>query len=179
MATVPTTHTVTGTVATTSEMNSFFRDPINFLLNKPAAQVYSAAVQSIPNTTATALTFDTERFDTDPDGVGGHSTSVNTSRYTARYPGWYHVSGRYTYAANATGFRAVSIAVNGTGMPETLAFGSTPTGALTQHVATDGDVFLNVGDYVELLAQQTSGGALNTDTGNGAFPRMTVEWVRN
>lgn len=180
MASVPSTGGGFGTgTVNTSDLNTKLVDPVNFLLNRPAAQLYSAAVQSIPNTTATALTFDTERFDSDPSGAGGHSTSVNTSRYTAVYAGEYRVTVRYTYAANATGFRAVSIGVNGTGLPDTLAFGPTPSGALSQHVSTTGLVFLNVGDYVEALAQQTSGGGLNTDTANSAYCSMTIVWERN
>ena len=152
---------------------------VNFALNKPVASVYCVAAQSVPNASFTPLNFDTERVDTDPDGVGGHSTSVNNSRFTARYPGWYRVSGRYPYAANATGFRAVVIAVNSIQVNETLAFGSTPNGGLSQHVGTDGEVFLNTNDYVEILGEQSSGAGLNTDTANSAFPRMTVEWSRN
>jgi hypothetical protein len=152
---------------------------LSFLVNKPAAQLYAAIVQSIPNSAFTALTFDAERFDVFPsDGAKGHSTSVNPSRYTVVTPGVYRIGGRYTYAANATGFRAAVVAVNGFQMPDTLAFGGTPTGALTQHVATHGMVFLNVGDYVEILAEQTSGAPLNTDTANSAFSSMSVEWVR-
>jgi len=153
---------------------------VNFLQNKPAAQIYCVAVQSIPNNSATPLNFDSERFDKDPSGgSGGHDNVTNNTRYTAVYPGWYHVSGRYTYAANATGFREVYISVNGVGVNETLAFGPTPSGALSQQVGTDGDVFLNAGDFVELYVLQTSGGALNTDVANNAYPRMTIEWIRN
>jgi len=152
---------------------------LSFLVNKPAAQLYSAAAQSIPNSAFTALTFDSERFDVFPTGgAKGHSTSVNPSRYTVVTPGVYRIGGRYTYAANATGFRAAVIAVNGIQLPDTLAFGGTPTASLTQHVATQGLVPLNLGDYVEILVEQTSGAPLNTDTANSAYSSMSVEWVR-
>lgn len=179
MATVPITHTVTDGVATSSEMNSYFRDPVSFLLNKPAAELYSVAGQSIPNGAQTALTFDTEKLDSDPSGTGGHSTAVNTSRYTAVYPGWYRVYGRYSYLNNATGVRTVSLAVNGAQLVGTVATGPVPTAAFNQCVATSALVFLNVGDYIEILVLQTSGGALQTDVSFSANPNMTVEWVRN
>lgn len=45
--------------------------------------------QTIPNNTVTALTFTTE----DIDVANGHSTSTNTSRYTAQASGKYRLTG--------------------------------------------------------------------------------------
>lgn len=177
MPAVPVLPAVTGGVYPTSSISALVA-VVNFQMFKPVAQLYSVAVQSVPSGAATPLTYDTERIDNDPDGIGGHSTSVNTSRFTARYPGWYRISGRYTYAANATGFRGVAVGVNGTQLPDTFAVGPTPSAGLSGHVATSGEAFLNVNDYAELLAQQTSGGGLNTDTANAAYCAMTVEFVR-
>ena len=145
-------------------------DTINDLLAPPIAQLYHTSAQAIPNNTWTALLFGTEAV----DSANGHSTSSNTSRYTAVRAGTYYVHGRYTYAANATGFRGVRIAKNGTSLDYTLSYGGTPTGSLTQQVQTQGLVVLAVGDYVEVQVEQTSGGNLNTDTSNSAYPSMLV-----
>ena len=48
-----------------------------------------------------AVTFDTERFDTDTI----HSTSTNTSRLTINTGGKYLIGGAVTFTANATGQR--------------------------------------------------------------------------
>src|SRR5262245_57949091 len=99
MPAVPSPLTIETGVSDTTKLN-LFRYVDNFFLNKPAFAVYSAANQSVPNATLTALTFDTEYLDDDPAGGAGHSTSVDTSRYTAQYAGWYRVSGLSGWAAN-------------------------------------------------------------------------------
>ena len=176
MAVVPPTHTVTGGPATSSEMNAYFRDPINFLLARPLCDVYSVAVQSIPNNVYTALTFDTEFVDRDPSGSGGHSTSVNTSRFTAVYAGYYGVIGAYTYASNAAGFRGAVIALNGTQQDRTRRIGPPASAATSGHITVAGTVFLNVGDYTEIMGIQNTGAGLNTDTANLAYCSMRVVW---
>jgi hypothetical protein len=144
-----------------------------YLLAPPVAQLYHTSAQAIPNNTWTALLFGTELV----DSAGAHDTSTNTSRYTAVYAGTYLVHGRYTYAASATGFRGVRLAKNGTSLDYTLSYGGTPTASLTQSVQTQGLVVLAVGDYVEVQVMQTSGGNLNTDTSNSAYPSMALRWI--
>ena len=65
-------------------------------------------VLTLTNATPAALTFTTE----DVDSSGMHSTSSNTSRATAVYPGWYLHSGQSSYVFNSTGIRADWWAVN-------------------------------------------------------------------
>lgn len=179
MAAVPGTHDFADGVVTTSEDNSFIRDPLLFLLNRPAAELRQTVVQSIPNVTWTSITFTTEDLDTDPAGTGGHDNVTNTSRFTAVYAGWYRLSGGVEFAVNATGQRAAAWAVNGT----LLNAGRTligATAALGMGVpARTKLLFLNVGDYVELQVYQNSGGALNTAVVAEGAPSMTVVWERN
>jgi len=176
VATVPASHTFTDGVATSSEANAYIRDPIQFNLARPLCDVYSVAVQSIPNNVYTALTFDTEYVDRDPSGSGGHSTSVNTSRFTAVYAGYYGVIGAYTYAANAAGFRGAVVAVNGTQQDRTRRIGPPAAAGTSGYIAVAGTVFLNVGDYVEIMGVQNTGAGLNTDVANLAYPSMRVVW---
>jgi hypothetical protein len=70
-------------------------------------RVYNSANQSIPNDADTALTFDSERFDTN----AFHSTATNTSRITI--PGMYLVFGGIEFAASATGLRYLYFRLNG------------------------------------------------------------------
>lgn len=179
MAIVPDTHDFGSGVVTTSEDNAFIRDPIRFLLNKPAAELRQTAAQSIPDSTWTSLTFPTEDLDGDPSGTGGHSTSSNTSRYTAVYAGWYLLSGGYNPIINGVGIRGTRWAVNGTAVngSNTVLAATAATGA--GYPARTKRVFLNVGDYVELQVYQNSTGLLNTDITGDSASSMSVGWERN
>jgi len=179
VAATPGTHTFTGVVASSSEMNSYVRDPLLFLFSKPAAELRQSVAQSIPNATWTSITFDAEDLDSDPGGTGGHSTSVNTSRYVAVYAGWYRVGGGVEFAVNATGQRGCACAVNGTLVTASRTFVSA-TAAVGMDVPTRTKlVFLNIGDYVELQAYQNSTAALNTFVTGEAASSMSVVWERN
>lgn len=179
MATVPTTHTVLDGLATSSEMNTYFRDPIDFLMNRPAARVRQTATQTITTGTLTSITFTTEDLDDDPAGTGAHSTSVNTSRYTAVYPGWYQVSGVVSFAANATGVRAASWAVNGTAINASAsAIPNNGAATIVDVPAPTIQVFLNVGDYVELQGYHERGANLDTFVSGQHASSMDVQWVR-
>jgi hypothetical protein len=106
-----------------------------------------------------------------------HSTVTNTSRLVAVYPGWYDTGGVVSWASNATGNRIAKIGINGTvqntihnwpaGAAATI---SLPTGGLLY--------FLNVGDYLESIVNQSSGGALNTG-GATINPTFMARWVSN
>jgi hypothetical protein len=174
MAVVPTPPTITGGILTSSQLNQY-RDAINFTENPPILETRQSIVQSIPNATFTALLFDVN----EKDSVNGHSTSVNTSRYTAVYAGWYVCSGAYAVALNATGNRGVRWAVNGTLLNGSDGWVPGTGTSNNTVVARTKRIFLNVGDYVELQAFQASGGALNTSVTGEAMSSMSVQWVSN
>lgn len=122
------------------------------------AIVYAAAAQSVATATDVALVFDTEAFDT----AAFHDNVTNNTRLSAvtGKTGKYLVSSSPDFATNGTGTRAVSIRVNGT---TTWYLGSCP-GSTSRSVApsVSGIVDLPmVGDYVEIVVNQNSGGALN------------------
>lgn len=146
--------------------------------NRPAAKLRQTVAQAIPNNSPTALTFNVEDLDSDPDGIGGHSTSSNTSRYTCRYPGWYRVGGGVSVANNGTGVRVLSWAVNGTHVAgsDVLAFAA--SGNSIRLSARADLIRLNEGDYLELRIYQSSGGALNTAVTNDEQSTMSVTWER-
>ena len=66
-----------------------------------AVRVYNSGNISINDSAWTALTFDSERTDTEDE----HSTVANTNRLTANQPGVRVISGHIEWAANATGRR--------------------------------------------------------------------------
>lgn len=161
-----------------TNLHAYLRDPLRFLMHKPAAVLRQSLAQSLANATWVSLTMGVEDLDDDPDGVGGHSTVTNTSRYTARYAGWYWLGGGMTNGINSTGVRGVRWAVNGTAvnggsvvLPPTATGGArTPARA---HL-----VFLNEGDYVELQGFQSSGGAMSTIVNGEEQASMCVSWDR-
>jgi len=179
VAVVPASHTFATTAATSSEANSFIRDPITFALNPPRAELRQIVAQTVTSSAATPVTFTAEDIDADVDGVGGHDNVTNPSRYTARYAGWYQVSGAIGYAANATGRRLTWWAVNGTAVNSSQTAGPATASLDCQVTARTKQIFLNVGDYVELVAWQESGGPLATLAGGSTGCGMSIRWVSN
>jgi hypothetical protein len=181
VAVVPSSHEFVGGIATTSEANTYIRDPIQFLLAPPIAELRQTSAQSLTTSTWTSITFGAEDADTDVDGVGGHDNVTNNSRFTARYAGWYEVAGGVAFAFHATGVRATRLAVNGSVLTGTqVLLQAVTSGSLYTAVPVRKKlVYLNVGDYVEVQGFQSSGGALNTEIGSEAQSTMSLSWKSN
>lgn len=152
---------------------------VDFLQRRPAAELRQTIVQSIPASTFTAILFDVEDLDKNPDGSENHSTSVNTSRFTAVYAGWLHISGAIGYAASAAGAARMSaIFVNGTALNGCRITNAPHATHAACVVVRTKSVFLNVGDYVEIAGFQDTGGALNTSVTADTQSSMTAKWER-
>jgi hypothetical protein len=119
--------------------------------------VYDSTTQSIANNTSTIVTFDSENFDTD----GFHSTSTNTGRITipTGLAGKYLVTFSFLWAQNGTGIRTANIFKNGANV---YGVGE-QSGNASVFAGPNGAVIIDcaVGDYLELVVFQSSGGALN------------------
>ena len=133
--------------------------------------VYKSGNQSINNSTDTALTWDTEDFDTD----SFHSTSTNTSRFTipSGKAGKYLLSGTLWWEANANGLRAIKMYKNGSLIHQTVLLSGTNDGTGTP-VSFVFD--LAVADYLEVFVRQSSGGALNA-LGGIQLTRMQLTYL--
>lgn len=136
---------------------------------RPLTQLQQTSTQSIPNNTATAVTW---AKITDRDGGFTSSTT-----YTAQTPGFYLLAACITYAANATGsrqcyFTVTTGASNPAGAGVTTSFAlaapaavaSVPTSAVSKSLVPQR---VYTGDYFQVIALQTSGGALSTSTSDG------------
>jgi hypothetical protein len=142
----------------------------------PQARVYNSGPPTISHNTTTALTFNSERF----DHGDLHSTSSNTSRLTAPVAGLYSaapVAGLYSvganfrFAANATGQRYGALRVNGsTVIAEDMVLPG--SAAVLPRLVLSTIWRLAAGDYVEVLAFQTSGGALDVETSSATSPEF-------
>lgn len=137
-------------------------------------RVYNSTTQSITTGTGPPLTFDTEEFDTD----GFHSTSSLTSRITvpAGLAGKYLITGGTQFAASGAGtYRIIAVTKNGVAVPPHMRRGVAPTDpAFALSVVLD----LLVGDYVEIIAYQDSGGNLNVGHASTAEFRSTLSAVK-
>ncbi|MEU7590673.1 hypothetical protein AB0A95_30830 [Micromonospora sp. NPDC049230] len=159
-----------------TNLNAYVRDPIRFLMNPPRARLRQTVPQALPNATAVAITFDAEVFDTDVDGIGGHSTSVNISRYTVRYPGIYQVSGGCSFSA-AAGFRLVDWSLNSAIYVGTDSLLPAVSGTSTRVPARTELIPATTGDYIEMRIYHTGGSGVTTSVGNDEQPTMNVLWV--
>lgn len=174
MAVVPTPPTFGANAIPLSTQLNQIRDVLRYLQSPPRCLLRQTVVQSIPTAgTGAALAWDTH----DQDTAGGHSTTVNNSRYTAQYAGWYQISGGVVLSSGV-GRREVWFRVNGTDVAASESGIHLGTAAIiTGPNSRIGEIYLNVGDYVELIAYQDSGGAVNTwITGTGQ-PGMVIRYV--
>jgi hypothetical protein len=135
----------------------------------PRARVNHGSNQSIASTTDTALAFNQERYDTDAI----HDNATNNTRLTCKTAGIYIISGHVAFAANATGQRAISIRLGGVDYIATQN-NHGPNGADTLTMSVTTQYELAVGDYVELMVYQTSGGALNVLAGAKYSPEFSM-----
>lgn len=131
---------------------------MNVVANPPICKVRQTVAQSLTTSTITPITFTTEDVDTS----GMHSTSSNTSRLVATVAGWYLCSGNISYAANATGIRTTAWQVNGVAAPGAGQLFVATAAATNRLAAVSTLLQLAIGDYVELIGFQSSGGALLT-----------------
>lgn len=137
---------VVGEYETASFFNANVRDGLTFALNPPLASLYqTTATTSLSGWTL--LSFDASTV----DSYGGHSATTNPSRYTAQVAGWYLCSGEVCFSSSqTTGFRSAAFQVNGTrylGSAQDLA--ASPDSTNIAPATTP--IFLNAGDYVEMV----------------------------
>jgi hypothetical protein len=160
-----------GDILTASDVNTYVRDNTNFLNAPPSARVYNDAAISINNDTITALTFNSERWDTDTI----HNTSTNTNRLTCQTAGLYLIHGHVRFASNNTGYRIAGIRLNGSTQIANQKTGATQGTTTVLSVSTV--YLLTASDYVELVAYQDSGGALNVEAGGNLSPEFGMTYL--
>jgi hypothetical protein len=158
-----------GAILTEANLDTL-SDDIAFLANPPKCRVFNSANISIPNTTATALTFNSERFDTDTM----HSTSVNTGRITFTTAGTYLVGGGISFASNATNSRQLDIRLNGATVIASDVIGANPADVTRLTVSTL--YAFSATDYIEIVAYQSSGVALNALASANFSPEAWAIW---
>lgn len=172
---VPPATVVTGTPIASTWGNAV-KAATDYLANPPACRVYNNAAIPVTSGAWNALTFNTERWDTD----SMHSTVTNTGRITLNTAGLYIVTGHAEFAANATGVRGLQVLRNtdADGIAQIYYQAAPATTGTAITVATVWK--FAAGDYIQLRAFQNSGGALNINYGgaNTFFtPEFSATWI--
>lgn len=119
-------------------------------------RAYQTVAQSIPSAAWTALTFDTNDWDTN----GLHSTTTNPTRLTAKVAGKYRFSGFASVNATQTD-SGIRVYKNGT---TEVAYNEDNFNSNTLYLPISGEVALATGDYLELHVYQNNAAAANTLT---------------
>lgn len=173
--TAPTSRT-TGDTITAAIWNA---DVVNNALwlgkDKPQVLTVETTNQAIANATATALTYDdADTFDTQAQ----HSVSSNTSRITCGTgnTGLYHFTANGRFAANATGYRQVSLRLNGTTEVYRIT-NPAPSGTNPWEWTIGGYWrFTATTDYMEVVVYQTSTVSLNIENAS-LTGRFGAVWI--
>lgn len=135
-----------------------------------AVHATNSLSESINTATYTALTFDTNRFDT----ADLHSIVSNTSRLTAPVAGIYQITCTAQFATNGTGDRRLKLRLNAaTDLAQSAVQAATTASATTDLVVTT-LYRLAATDYVECHAYQASGGALNVSQISNLSPEFMM-----
>lgn len=139
----------------------------------PHARVHNSTNLSIATASNVVLTFNSERWDAD----AMHSTSLNTGRLTAVRPGLHLLDAGVEFAASAGGNeRQIAFRLNGTTFIKASKV-PRPTAALGSTIGVSTHYRLAAGDYVEVLAYQDSGAALNVVASANYSPEFSMTWV--
>jgi len=135
------------------------------------ASVASAA-QSLANNASPTILLDTASTTPTTGSYDPKSWFSNANdRITIGQDGFYQINANLAIAANTTGRRVLTIAVNGA---DVGSVNQPPpsTGSAILSVSTA--LYLAAGDYITMTASQNSGGALNTVVSAGVYPALSV-----
>lgn len=135
--------------------------------NVPGARsTYTGTAPSIASSTAVAIPFNQEEYDTDTL----HDSAVNNTRFTVKTPGVYLLRAGVTFSPNANGRRETYFQKNGSSFYAEDIRGAPPAGSLS---ATNAAVLrLAAGDYIEFMAWHDSGSTLTLTT-----PEFEAIWL--
>lgn len=136
-------------------------------------RAYRTTNLSVTTSTDTTVTWEA----VDGDTLSSWSSVTNPSRLTIKVPGRYIVVASMRWASNGTGFRTGEIKVNGSTIIGRHAQAFAAAGSPTQYTITSMPWTAAINDYVELVAWQNSGGALNLDYQNAYSNALALEYL--
>lgn len=148
------------------------RDGVVFCATPPSCRANRTTTQSIADLTATAVSFTAaDSWDTD----GFHSTVSNQSRLTvpSGLGGKYLIVASVPWANHTTGWRDLTIRANGsTGLDSTRVGSGVANPYPISTITTIQQ--LAAGTYVEVVAWQNSGAALDVTAANVVIMQVSL-----
>lgn len=149
----------------------------SFLTAVPvAALVQVTATTSLTSGAWTPIGFDGTTYDSDSQ----HSNVTNNTRFTCQVPGLYVAQCTAAFASNSANMRGSRILKNGASIVQGFTgFQQTATSDVCTVTCPLTPFQLAVGDYLEGLAIQLSGGSLNTVIRTDITSSMAVYWLRS
>jgi len=136
------------------------------------ARVYNDANISIANATEVALTFNTERYDTDSI----HDTGSNTERLTCNTTGKYLISASLSFATDAGGnLRILRIYLNNTTIISQVWQPNSASGNNTLESTCTYE--LSATNYVTAKVYQNSGGAIDASLVANSSPEFMMHRI--
>lgn len=136
-----------------------------------AARAFNSGSQSLTSGTATVITLDSERWDTDTI----HNTSSNTSRLTATTAGRYQITGHIEFEANIiSGQRLFEILLNGSTVIAAHECGYTPNETRAYPCSISTHYNLAATDFVEMRVTQRVAATLNINASANYSPEFEM-----
>ncbi len=156
--------------------NDNVKSPIDWLMNPPRCQVSNSTGQATADATLTVLNFDTEAY----DSTGTmHDPVTNNSRIVLPETGLYLVHMYVRWDATGVTFTRARLQCRLNGATAVINHATSGASAASDNwfsVARSFERTFTAGDYIELLAVQTSGASRTTSAGNN-LTGMTVRQV--
>lgn len=145
------------------------RNKVEVPLTNIGCRVYSNTLQTIANNTLTGINLNQERYDTD----NMHDNAINNDRITFNTAGVYVITGHIRWASNTAGYRDVYFRLNATTIIARSHQNPVTGDVTTQSLATVYRV--NVGDYIQMIVVQTSGGNLDIQSAGNYSPEVAAQ----
>ena len=137
------------------------------------ARVYNDASIEIANITEVALTFNSERYDTDSI----HDTGSNTERLTCNTTGKYLISASLSFATDAGGsLRILRIYLNNTTIISQVWQPNSASGNNTLESTCTYEL-ISATDYVTAKVYQNSGGAIDVSLVANSSPEFMMHRI--
>jgi hypothetical protein len=157
-------------------MESRVAKTIDFAMNPPFLRLKKTSTQSIPNTTHTAIIWDTVELESDNMWDAAQPTRIKPST-----PGWYVGTTGFSFTANTTGYREMDVKKNNSGTDRVLrikigAFASGYTSVARGNVFLE--QFNGTTDYIEVTIWQNTGANLVILFDSAEYqPDLVLRWV--
>jgi hypothetical protein len=147
-----------------------------YTTGKPLVRLVAQSAQSLADNVATAITFGASSEDIDTHGF--HDTTTNPSRITPNVAGYYRAVAAAVFEAQTTAVVSQTY-VRKNGSTNMAAAGRTAPG--TQAFSLMASVIVSCNgttDYVEMVMQQDSAGADNTNASVFLSSTFELEFLR-